>query len=75
MLSYSNDLQTINTYSRDTFFSLHADGFSCTIRALVLLCKRAETTPDHCQPETSTFHLRFLWQCDPGNTLLPGNKW
>lgn len=74
MLSYS-DLQTINAYSRNTFFRvLHTDCFSCNTRASVLLCVRAQAAPHHCQMETSSFHLRFLWKSVRGNTLLPGSE-
>lgn len=37
------------------------------------LHKSTDYTRSH-QSETSSFHLRFLWQRDPGNTSLLGNK-
>lgn len=60
MLSYNNYLQTINAYSRDTFFRvLHTDCFSGNIRALVLLCIRAQTIPDHISQRLLVFISDF----------------
>lgn len=75
MLSYKSELQTINAYSRDTFFrALHTQPAQLQEQSTHPALRKSTDTPDHCQWGTCSAHLRFLWQHGPGNTSLPSKE-
>lgn len=75
MLSYRSELQTVNAFSRDTFFRvLHTQTAQLQHQSTRPALRKSTDTPHHCQSGTSSVHLRFLWQHDSGNTSLPSNK-